>query len=129
MFLYPNIFDIQFIGPLAGNIDGFLPAVCTNAQVDYSGGQKFSTHSDGMPTKIQLTLNFLEIQIMSLNNYDSIRAGKLDQTDKVPNFMQTPSKLNDANTNDSPLKQAYYGMTQSDINKAEADRKAEENSS
>ena len=130
VFLYPNIFDIQFIGPLAGNIDGFLPAVCTNAQVDYSGGQKFSTHSDGMPTKIQLTLNFLEIQIMSLNNYDSIRAGKLSETEKdLPAMVLTPSKLNDTHTNNSPLRRAYYGMTQSDINAAEAKRKEEENSS
>ena len=57
-FNYPNIFDIYFAGPLANNIDGFLPAICTNAQVDYTGGQKFSTHYDGMPKHIQLTLKF-----------------------------------------------------------------------
>ena len=73
-FNYPNIFDIYFAGPLANNIDGFLPAICTNAQVDYTGGQKFSTHYDGMPNHIQLTLNFLEIRIMSLQNYDMIKA-------------------------------------------------------
>ena len=73
-FNYPNIFDIYFAGPLANNIDGFLPAICTNAQVDYTGGQKFSTHYDGMPNHIQLTLNFLEIRIMSLQNYEMIKA-------------------------------------------------------
>ena len=94
MFLYPNIFDIEFVGPLAKNIDGFLPAVCTNAQVDYSGGQKFSTHEDGMPTKIQLTLNFLEIKIMTLNNYDYIAASSLSASELTKDFgVQTPSEL------------------------------------
>jgi hypothetical protein len=74
-FNYPNIFEISFDGPLGNNIDGFLPAVCTNAQVDYTGGQKFSTFSDGQPVHIQLTLNFLEIKTMTLGNYEAIRQG------------------------------------------------------
>ena len=57
-FNYPNVFEIFFEGPMGDKIDGFLPAVCTNAQVDYTGGQKFSTFSDGQPVHIQLTLNF-----------------------------------------------------------------------
>tara|TARA_B100000927_G_C16466824_1_gene470051 strand:- start:1630 stop:2796 length:1167 start_codon:yes stop_codon:yes gene_type:complete len=69
---YPNVFNISFKGPIGNKIDGFLPAVCTNAQVDYAGGQKFSTFADGQPVHIQLTLNFLEIQTMSLGNYDNI---------------------------------------------------------
>ena len=97
MFMYPNVFDIEFVGPLKFNIDGFLPAVCTNAQVDYSGGQKFSTHADGMPTKIQLTLNFLEIQIMSLNNYDTIAAKSLSKGEDRTLGMTTPSELNKTN--------------------------------
>ena len=52
-----------------------MPAVCTNAQVDYTGGQKFSTFADGQPVHIQLTLNFLEIKTMTLGNYQAIRAG------------------------------------------------------
>tara|TARA_Y100001938_G_C8059604_1_gene416410 strand:+ start:65 stop:1405 length:1341 start_codon:yes stop_codon:yes gene_type:complete len=99
VFMYPNIFDIQFVGPLTNNIDGFLPAVCTNAQVDYSGGQKFSTHQDGMPTKIQLTLNFLEIQIMTLNNYDYISATSLSGDDLIKTYgVKTPSELEKLNT-------------------------------
>ena len=73
-FNYPNIFQIYFSGPIANKIDGFLPAVCTNAQVDYTGGQKFSTFYDGMPSHIQLTLNFAEIKVMTLGNYDMIKA-------------------------------------------------------
>ena len=68
---YPNIFNIRFEGPIGNKIDGFLPAVCANAQVDYAGGQKFSTHTDGQPMHIQLTLNFLEIQTMTLGNYEN----------------------------------------------------------
>ena len=75
-FNYPNVFEIFFEGPLGNKIDGFLPAVCTNAQVDYTGGQKFSTFSDGQPVHIQLTLNFLEIKVMTLGNYESIRQGR-----------------------------------------------------
>ena len=71
-FNYPNVFDISFEGPLGGKIGGFLPAVCTNAQVDYTGGQKFSTFADGQPVHIQLTLNFLEIKTMTLGNYQAI---------------------------------------------------------
>ena len=68
---YPYIFNIRFEGPLGNKIDGFLPAVCANAQVDYAGGQKFSTHNDGQPMHLQLTLNFLEIQTMTLGNYEN----------------------------------------------------------
>ena len=71
-FNYPNVFDISFEGPLGGKIDGFLPAVCTNAQVDYTVGQKFSTFADCQPVHIQLTLNFLEIKVMTLGNLSLI---------------------------------------------------------
>ena len=71
-FNYPNVFEITFEGPMGSKVDGFLPAVCTNAQVDYTGGQKFSTFEDGQPVHIQLTLNFLEIKTMTLGNYESI---------------------------------------------------------
>lgn len=73
-FNYPNIFDIYFHGPMGSKVDGFLPAVCSNAQVDYTGGQKFSTFEDGMPVHIQLTLQFLEIKILTQGNYQAIMA-------------------------------------------------------
>tara|TARA_X000000368_G_C23050592_1_gene721225 strand:+ start:71 stop:1216 length:1146 start_codon:yes stop_codon:yes gene_type:complete len=69
-FNYPNVFDISFVGPLGDKIDGFLPAFCATAQVDYTGGQKFATFDDGQPVKIQMTLNFLEIKAMTLGNYE-----------------------------------------------------------
>ncbi len=87
---YPNVFDIYFSGPMADKIDGFLPAVCTNAQVDYTGGQKFSTFYDGMPNHIQLTLNFLEIKTMTLANYEDVRA------EMAQNGFGATSDLNDS---------------------------------
>ena len=93
-FNYPNIFDIYFAGPLANNIDGFLPAICTNAQVDYTGGQKFSTHYDGMPNHIQLTLNFLEIRIMSLQNYEMIKAPRYSGDKRTAEFSSEEQKTN-----------------------------------
>ena len=77
-FNYPNIFDIYFDGPMGNKVDGFLPAVCSNAQVDYTGGQKFSTFEDGMPAHIQLTLQFLEIKILTQGNYNVIKAESQD---------------------------------------------------
>jgi len=79
-FNYPNIFRIYFSGPMANKVDGFLPTVLTNAQVDYAGGQKFSTFEDGQPMHVQLTLNFVEIKVMTLGNYDGIKAGTGDGT-------------------------------------------------
>ena len=85
---YPNVFDISFKGPVSKRVDGFLPAVCTNAQVDYSGGQKFSTFVDGQPVHIQLTLNFLEISVLTVGNYEGVSnvgPGGLKKDDSIGN--------------------------------------------
>ena len=73
-FNYPNIFDIYFDGPIAGKIDGFLPAVLTSCEVDHTGGAKFATYYDGQPTKTSMTLEFLEIRILTQQNYKAIAA-------------------------------------------------------
>mgnify|MGYP001228669253 FL=1 len=73
-FNYPNIFDIYFDGPIAGKIDGFLPAVLTSCEVDHTGGAKFATYYDGQPTKTSMTLEFLEIRILTQQNYKAISA-------------------------------------------------------
>jgi hypothetical protein len=71
-FSFPNVFDIYFDGPVGTKIDGFLPAVCTSAEVNYSGGQKFATHYDGQPVKINLSLSFQEIRVMTRRNYKAV---------------------------------------------------------
>ena len=71
-FSFPNVFDIYFDGPIGDKVDGFLPAVCTNAEVNYTGGQKFATHYDGQPVKVDLALSFQEIRVMTRGNYEQI---------------------------------------------------------
>lgn len=73
-FSFPNVFDIYFDGPIGDKIDGFLPAVCTSAEVNYTGGQKFATHYDGQPVKVSLALSFQEIRVMTRSNYKQISA-------------------------------------------------------
>ena len=100
-FNLPNVFDISFAGPIEKYVDGFLPAVCTNAQVDYTGGQKFGTRHDGSPNRIQLTLNFLEINIMSLGNYQSIASTIGGGTDSAG------AKLDDAGLFETSTRDGY----------------------
>ena len=91
-FNYPNVFEISFNGKMGKKVDGFLPAVCTNAQVDYTGGQKFSTFADGQPVHIQLTLNFLEIKTMTLGNYEATRGTNgFDMADPSSTFNDASS--------------------------------------
>ena len=71
-FNYPNIFDISFQGPIKDRVDGFLPAVCTKCDVDHTGGQKFSVYEDGQPVKSTMTLEFMEIRLMTQNNYQAL---------------------------------------------------------
>ena len=71
-FNYPNVFDINFNGPIKNKVDGFLPAVCTKCDVDHTGGQKFSVYLDGQPVKSTMTLEFMEIRLMTQNNYQAI---------------------------------------------------------
>lgn len=73
-FSFPNVFDIYFDGPIGDKVDGYLPAVCTSAEVNYTGGQKFATHYDGQPVKIDLALSFQEIRVMTRGNYKQISA-------------------------------------------------------
>ena len=81
-FNYPNVFDIYFEGPIADRVDGFLPAVCTKCDVDHTGGQKFSVYRDGQPVKSTMTLEFMEIRILTQQNYHSIsnESGKKGQS-------------------------------------------------
>ena len=50
----------------------------TKCDVDHTGGQKFSTHMDGQPMKSTITMEFLEIKILSQDNYLAISPHTLD---------------------------------------------------
>ena len=58
--------------PIAYKLDGFLPAVCTKCDVDHTGGQKFSVYRDGQPVKSTMTLEFMEIRILTQQNYQAV---------------------------------------------------------
>ena len=59
---------------IAGKIDGFLLTVLTSCEVDHTGGAKFATYYDGQITKTSMTLEFLEIRILTQQNYKTISA-------------------------------------------------------
>ncbi len=71
-FNYPNKFEVEFDGPIADKVDGFLPCVLTKCDVNHTGGLKFSTYRDGQPIKTQMSLEFTEIRIMTQENYQHI---------------------------------------------------------
>lgn len=91
-YSFPSLFDIYFDGPIADKIDGFLPAVCTSAEVNYTGGQKFATFYDGQPVKITLSLSFQEIRVLTRTNYEDIAAVNNDTIQK-PNLSQNDDSL------------------------------------
>lgn len=71
-FNYPNTFEVEFDGPIADKVDGFLPCVLTKCDVNHTGGLKFSTYRNGQPIKTQMSLEFTEIRIMTQENYQEI---------------------------------------------------------
>lgn len=75
-FNYPNVFDVEFEGPIKETVDGFLPMVCTKCDVDHFGGTKFATFYDGQPIHTKMTLNFTEIKILTQETYNTIASGK-----------------------------------------------------
>lgn len=75
-FNYPNIFDVELEGPIEDTVDGFLPMMCTQCDVQHFGGTKFVTFNDGQPVHTKMTLGFVEIKILSQETYQQIAAGK-----------------------------------------------------
>ena len=71
-FNYPNIFDVEYQGPIATKLDGFLPMVCTQCNVNHAGGLKFSTYHDGQPIKTTMQLAFLELKILTQESYQEL---------------------------------------------------------
>jgi len=80
---YPNIFDVDFDGPLAGKVDGFLPMVCTECSVDHFNGNKVTTLANGQPVSTSMKLTFQEIKILSQSSYHNKVAAIGPQEGKV----------------------------------------------
>jgi hypothetical protein len=65
-FVPPSEFDIQyyFDGTPNRALHKFSSCVLTSIDVDYSNGKTFATYDDGVPIQIQMTLNFMEVEIL-----------------------------------------------------------------
>ena len=65
-YIYPNTFNIAyyFNGYENTNLNKISTCVLEDLAVDY-GGQGFNTFSDGMPTEINLSLKFRELEVMT----------------------------------------------------------------
>tara|TARA_B110000444_G_scaffold35720_1_gene31230 strand:- start:5201 stop:6265 length:1065 start_codon:yes stop_codon:yes gene_type:complete len=71
-FNFPNIFDVAYEGPIAKVLDGFLPMVCTQCEVDHFNGGRVATFVEGQPVSTKMTLAFQEIKILSQESYQEI---------------------------------------------------------
>jgi hypothetical protein len=80
-FNYPNIFDVEWEGPVQKVLDGFLPMVCTKCDVDYFGGGAASLYEefDGRqyPVHTSMAIAFTEIKILSQETYQQISANPM----------------------------------------------------
>lgn len=75
-FNYPNVFDVELEGPVSQTVDGFLPMMCTKCDVDHFGGGKFATFYDGQSVHTKMSLEFLEIKILTQETYNQLSASK-----------------------------------------------------
>lgn len=71
-FNHPNVIDIEYVGPIADKVDGFLPSFITACNVTYNGGGKMETFVDGTPLIIDMTLSFQENVIMTQEQYQTV---------------------------------------------------------
>ena len=71
-FNFPNIFDVSYEGPISKVLDGFLPMVCTQCEVDHFNGGRVATFIEGQPVSTKMTVAFQEIKILSQESYQEI---------------------------------------------------------
>ena len=71
-FNFPNIFDVEYHGPVREHLDGFLPMVCEGVSVDHFNGNHIATFENGQPISTSMTLKFTEIKILSQESYQEI---------------------------------------------------------
>jgi len=70
-FNYPNVFDVEFEGPIAERLDGFMPMVCTGCDITH-GDTELGFFENGQPTKSSMKLDFTEIKIVTQENFQKI---------------------------------------------------------
>ena len=70
-FNYPNVFDVEFEGPIAERLDGFMPMVCTGCDITH-GDTELGFFENGQPTKSAMKIDFTEIKIVTQENFQKI---------------------------------------------------------
>ena len=70
-FNYPNVFDVEWEGPIAERLDGFMPMVCTGCDIQH-GDTELGFFENGQPTKSAMKLDFTEIKIVTQENFQKI---------------------------------------------------------
>ena len=77
-FIYSGclIFDLDFLfnGLPNNNINKVAPSVITGLDINYAPNG-FSTHSDGSPVQIQLTINFKETKLVDRSGQYGVSNG------------------------------------------------------
>jgi len=93
-FNYPNIFDVEIEGPIAKNVERFLPMVCSSVTVDTFGGNSEALLGQGdemFAASTKLSLEFKEIKILSQEVYmDKVAAERWSDVGDV-NSAGSPS--------------------------------------
>ena len=69
VYTFPNEWAIRFHGPFKDYIDYPLISVCTNVEVDYTGGQAFQAMVDGAPSAVSLKISFRETSTLNRKKY------------------------------------------------------------
>ena len=71
-FNFPNVFDVEWEGPMSQHLDGFLPMVCTKASVNHFNHGNNTTFGNGAPLSQKLSLSFQEIKLLTQESYQEI---------------------------------------------------------
>lgn len=66
-FSYPDLFDIEFRGPIARQVEGFLPSVMTSCKIDNSS----QMYREGYPIFTKISLSFQEVMLMTKGNWEN----------------------------------------------------------
>lgn len=70
-FNYPNVFEVEWDGPIADRLDGFMPMVCTGCDIQH-GDTELGFFENGQPTKSAMKVDFTEIKIVTQENFQKI---------------------------------------------------------
>lgn len=76
IYTFPNEWNIQFQGQIKNWVDAPLVSVCTGVNVDYAGGQPMALMTDGAPSSVTLTVNFMETTTLTRGKFSQYSAAE-----------------------------------------------------